>query len=391
MHSEIEGTERKILMCFYLTQESNLSFGDLKFLLLKNPYARGDMPSRYPTKAKKKEYKEWERKFSDPLRQQWKEPFKTCDFTASALAQILEKTCKKGYLQKIGRGGYAISEEYSKEPLRIMDTEILSSYPLKGISTFNGIPEKDRFPAPVHIYGLSENLVEFLGSKEYSEFEKMVKDFHLAALQLREFKRKTSLKYIESEFFKKCRSSKKYKKALRYAKEHPYAFSFILKEMVDSMEFYNEDELNYVNIIRLSKIEEHSKENEEKDEELSREYERKIKELKKEIGENSKDYKRKVKELKKEFEKKIDDIPGLDFEIDMDAIQELPEIAAIEVLKEIIKNNAEDLYPSIPAIVYNPLSTVRARLKNIVDKKDFMDKINYAIEMREEAIKAKSK
>ena len=29
------------------------------------------------------------------------------------------------------------------------------------------------------------------------------------------------------------------------------------------MEFYNEDELNYVNIIRLSKIEEHSKENEE--------------------------------------------------------------------------------------------------------------------------------
>jgi len=345
MHSEIEGTERKILMCFYLTQERELSFGDLKFLLLKNPYAKGNTPSRYPTKAKKKEYKEWERKFSDPLRQQWKDPFKTCDFTASALAQILDKMCKKGYLQKIGRGTYAISEEYVKEPLRIMDTEILSSYPLKGISTFNGIPEKDRFPAPVHIYGLSENLVEFLGSKEYTEFEKMVKDFHLAALQLREFKKKTSLKYIESKFFKKCRSSKKYKKTLRYAKEHPYAFSFILKEMVDSMEFYSKEELDYINLILLSKIEEHAR-----------------------------------------YEEKTGKPSQLDFEINVDAIHDLPEMAVIEVLKEIIKDNAEDLYPSIPTIVYSPLSVVKARLKDIVSDEEFMDEMNYAIEEREKSI-----
>ncbi|HHE04925.1 MAG TPA: hypothetical protein ENL19_02550 [candidate division WOR-3 bacterium] len=263
---------------------------------------------------------------------EWVYPFRSCEFSGPALSQLLDKMCKKGYLQKIEKGKYALSQRYVEEAIRAMDKGILSSYPLKNIYTFNKIPYKDKFPLPVHIYGISKDLIDFLNSKKayHKKFEKMVKDLHLAAFQIREFKKELALEYIKSKFFKKCEISKEgdFKKALQYAKEHPHGFLSILETMIYGMEFFP-DEIDYIQVIILSKIEED------------------VAQFKK-SGKDSRS----------------------DWEIDIEDIHKLPEMMVIRIIEEIIKKNMENLYPLLPTIVYAPPSIPKIVWKGMLMTKN---------------------
>ncbi|MGC9308183.1 MAG: hypothetical protein ACP5FL_05325 [Thermoplasmatota archaeon] len=333
MFSDSLSIQDKVLMVFTITKTDELSFGDLAYLLLKKrvgtKWTDDWKPSRYPTKEKKRLYQKWREQFYHlPPEEQgrprgkaeWLYPLRSCECSKPNLAQTLQKMCQEGYLKQSGKGPYRLSKDYVYDPIKKLDAAGLTAYPSQQVLCTHKLPHEDRYRDPVHIYGFSSKLQQYLTrNKDFRErFDDMVTAFHRAAYHIQEFKNEMALDYLRSEYATRCKSSKTKRNAvaLDYAHEHPRAFTFLLESLYRLLEYNTTEELDNLSLIMLAAIEENMDE----------------------------------------------------YEIDAETMDTLPEMAAIDVITDIIENNRNDIYPSLPVSMYSPISVTVEYLKQIEKK-----------------------
>ena len=167
-----------IILAFTETKKRYLSEGDLSFLL------RRKKLKRYPTKAKKALYKNWEKQLKDPITNSWKYPFKQYDVTNVAILDQLKSMEKKGMIKKTNKK-YRLDKRYLTENTRIYNKISLEWYPVEsiiGLSLDKVVSRKDKNKfykdsfVNILFYGLPYDFIQSLlkGSGIYEEEEKKI-------------------------------------------------------------------------------------------------------------------------------------------------------------------------------------------------------------------------
>lgn len=131
-----------------LAKKDDLSFGDLRYILLSKKLSK-------IFKSKKKHYMELKKIFST------EEFFENYPCKDANLARILNRMERDGEVKKIGeKPKYRISNECKLQAIRLKDIANLKSYSLNQIYVYTPFPHQSKLDSPTRVYGINEKFLK---------------------------------------------------------------------------------------------------------------------------------------------------------------------------------------------------------------------------------------
>jgi len=148
-----------------LGRQENLSFNDLKYILLN----RKSYELKRILKTREDQYKIINRVFQDE-NNKWISPFHSYDYSSSYLAQVLKEMIKNGEIKKDPETGkYKLNRLYEMDAIRSEDKVTLDSYNLNHIYVYTPFHHRKKHECPTRVYGINEEFLqhaEQVGLKE---------------------------------------------------------------------------------------------------------------------------------------------------------------------------------------------------------------------------------
>jgi len=174
--------EEAIILAFVRAGETQLSLGDLSFLLRKKELKRP------PTKDKKKKHKKWEKTFKDSQTKKWIYPLKQYDVTKGAIHYNIKEMVKDGALKRVKKEEYQLSPTFLLDMLRNYDIESIKNPVADNIILTDG---------GVRLYGFEFNKSKF-ETKYKKEFDKIIMKLNAAIAELFELNNRLAIQsYFE--------------------------------------------------------------------------------------------------------------------------------------------------------------------------------------------------